>query len=79
VGRLFRGRSDVNEDEALDFLVDTLQTWTRRLDLPALGALGVESADLPRIVADCRGSSMKTNPVELTDAEVSRLLEERLG
>jgi alcohol dehydrogenase class IV len=79
VGRLFRGRSDVKEDEALDFLVETLQTWTRRLDLPTLGALGVESADLPRIVADCRGSSMKTNPVELTDAEVSRLLEESLG
>lgn len=79
VGRVLGGRSDVGEGEAVDFLVDTLQTWTRRLDLPTLGALGVQPRDVPRIVADCRGSSMKTNPVELTDAEVASLLEERIG
>lgn len=79
VGRLFRGRSDVDEGEALLYLVDTIAAWTRRLDLPTLGALGVTASDLPRIVADCRGSSMKTNPVALTDEEVTELLKARLG
>ncbi|MGB0126857.1 MAG: iron-containing alcohol dehydrogenase [Rhodocyclaceae bacterium] len=79
VGRLFRGRSSVEDAEALTYLVDTLEAWTRRLDLPTLAALGVTPADLPRIVADCRGSSMKTNPVALTDGEVTGLLQMRLG
>ena len=31
-------------------------------------------ADIPRIMADSRGSSMRTNPVILTDAEVTAIL-----
>jgi alcohol dehydrogenase len=38
----------------------------------------VSAADLPRIVAHSRGSSMKTNPLVLSDAEVTRVLEMRL-
>lgn len=78
VGRLFRGRSHVDEVGARVFLVHTLNEWTRRLDLPSLAALGIESGDLPRVVANCRGSSMKTNPVVLSDDEVARLLRMRL-
>ena len=78
VGRLFRGRSHVDEVGARVFLVHTLNEWTRRLALPPLSALGVEAGDLPRIVANCRGSSMKTNPVVLSDEEVTRLLRMRL-
>ncbi|MCK7497647.1 MAG: hypothetical protein MZW92_47840 [Comamonadaceae bacterium] len=60
------------------FLLHTLEQWTGKLGLPTLSALGVTAADLPRIVANSRGSSMKTNPVVLTDAEVTRVLEMRL-
>jgi alcohol dehydrogenase len=35
-------------------------------------------ADVPRVVANSRGSSMKTNPIVLTDAEIEGLLRERL-
>jgi hypothetical protein len=38
----------------------------------------VATADFSRIVANARGLSMKTNPVELTDAEIGRILAERL-
>jgi alcohol dehydrogenase len=78
VGRLFRGRSHVDEAGARVFLLHTLEEWTKKLGLPTLSALGVTAGDLPRIVAGCRGSSMKTNPVVLTDAELGRLLELRL-
>lgn len=62
-----------------------LAGWTDHLGLPRLsqsrtpcGALHITTADFPRIVANARGSSMKTNPVVLTDAELERILAERL-
>jgi alcohol dehydrogenase len=78
VGRLFRGRSHVDDVGARVFLLHTLAEWTRRMALPRLSAFGVGAADLPRVVAGCRGSSMKTNPVVLSDREVARVLEARL-
>jgi len=78
VGRLFRGRSHVDDTCARVFLLHTLDDWTSRLGLPTLSNLGVCRADFPRIVAHCRGSSMKTNPVALSDEEVTRVLALRL-
>ncbi len=60
-------------------LLDWLEDLTGRLDLPPLAAHGVGAADLDRIVAHSRGSSMKTNPIVLTDAEIRAILEARLG
>jgi alcohol dehydrogenase len=34
--------------------------------------------DVAAVVANCRGSSMKTNPLVLADDEVAGLLRERL-
>jgi alcohol dehydrogenase len=59
-------------------LVDMLTGWSERLALPRLANWRVTTADFPRLVANARGSSMKTNPVVLTDAEIQRILEERL-
>ena len=55
-----------------------LAGWRERLALPRLAAYGVTAADIPRIVADSRGSSMKTNPVVLTDDEIAGIVGERL-
>jgi alcohol dehydrogenase class IV len=52
--------------------------WQERLGLPRLSAYGVTAADIPRIVENSRGSSMKTNPIELTNAEIARIVEKRL-
>lgn len=78
VGRLLRSKSHLDDVGARVFLLHTLETWTRRLDLPALSSIGVSPGDIPRVVANCRGSSMTTNPVVLTDEEVSRILSRRL-
>ena len=56
----------------------TLNDWTQRMGLPRLGGYGIQESDTPRIVANCSGSSMKTNLVELTDAEVRQVLMARL-
>ena len=47
-------------------------------DIPRLGAFGITGEDLGPIVAGSRGSSMKYNPVELSDDDLNRILEEWL-
>ena len=68
----------VSGNDALDALVRTLKDWTERLELPHLSAFGVTDADVHTIVANSRGSSMLTNPVKLTDAEIAELVRRRL-
>lgn len=77
-GRLLAGREDADDADARDALLDTLDRWTAQLALPDLRALGVAEPDLARIVRGCRGSSMKTNPVPLTDEEIERILRARM-
>ena len=78
VGRLLSGVHAAARDEAWQLLVQTLARWTEQLGLPRLSAYGVREADLGAIVANCRGSSMKTNPVVLTDDDVLTVLRQRL-
>ncbi len=59
-------------------LVETLRAWTDRLSLAGLGDYGMKPGDMERVVAGCRGGSMKTNPIVLTDAEVETIVERRL-
>jgi alcohol dehydrogenase len=59
-------------------LVETLRDWTRRLELPRLGAFGVTAADTSAVVAGSRGSSMRSNPVVLGDDELAAVLRSRM-
>ncbi|MDM8545403.1 iron-containing alcohol dehydrogenase [Candidatus Venteria ishoeyi] len=59
-------------------LVQRLRDWTAQLQLPRLSAYQMQESDIARVVANSRGSSMKTNPVLLTDAEIATLLQRRL-
>ena len=77
-GRVLNDKSQLTQEEALVLLVQTLSDWTQKMALPRLRAYGIQEPDIPRIVANCRGSSMKTNPVELTDAEIQEVLKQRL-
>lgn len=59
-------------------LVALLHDWATRMAIPSLSDFGIQYEDLPRIVANARGNSMKTNPIVLSDAELQALLEQRL-
>jgi alcohol dehydrogenase class IV len=61
-----------------DDLAAMFAGWQQHLALPRLSTYGVTAADMPRIVANSRGSSMKTNPIVLTDAEVAAIVTARL-
>ena len=72
------GRSFSNREAAWQGLVSLLAEWTARLKLPRLGDYGLEAGGLDHVVAHSRGSSMRTNPLVLTDAEIRTCLQERL-
>lgn len=77
-GRLLGRDPHLKEQEALEALGRVLEEWTERLKMQRLSAYEVSEKDIPRIVADSRGSSMQTNPIVLTDAEVAGLVSSRL-
>ncbi|MBF0135203.1 MAG: iron-containing alcohol dehydrogenase [Magnetococcales bacterium] len=65
-------------DEGLVTLVTTLREWVRRLEISPLVPAGFDVADMDLVVAKSGGSSMKTNPLILTAAEVREILQRRL-
>ena len=72
------GQSFSSRAAAWRALVNLLAEWTARLELPRLGDYGLAENGLDHVVAHSRGSSMKTNPVLLTDDEIRTCLQERL-
>lgn len=67
-----------NSETAFNALVDLLTQWTDELALPHLSHYGLQEAALDKVIANCRGSSMKTNPIVLADEEIRQVLLERL-
>jgi alcohol dehydrogenase class IV len=78
LGEILCQRQFADQVEALASLVDLLERWTMQLHLPRLSDYGVDEAGLDNVIKHCRGSSMKTNPIELTDDEVRNILLQRL-
>lgn len=78
IGNVLSGREHRNARNAREALVLLISDWVERLELPRLSCYGVTAAHIPDIVAGSRGSSMKTNPVVLTDEELGRILLARL-
>ncbi len=63
-----------SREAAWEALIALLDDWSAKMQLPTLDNWGIGHDDFPHIVANSRGSSMKTNPVVLTDEEIARLL-----
>jgi alcohol dehydrogenase len=77
LGRLLTGHDSTTTPDdgvARAELVALLEEWRARLSIPGLAAYGVTEAEIPAIVADSHGSSMKTNPIALTDDEIAAIL-----
>ncbi|MGD0863744.1 MAG: iron-containing alcohol dehydrogenase [Candidatus Limnocylindrales bacterium] len=81
LGRVLAGAAPTSlQDDRLarTALVQTLEDCRVRLGVPRLSAYGIAAADIPAIVADSRGSSMRTNPILLTDDEIASILRQSL-
>ena len=65
-------------EQAWEALVQILKKWTEQLQLPRLSYCGITEEGLDKVVANSRGSSMKTNPIILKDEEIKSILIDRL-
>jgi alcohol dehydrogenase len=78
VGGLLADCAQASAEERLAGLVATLEAWTAELSLSRLSAFGMGAGDVAEVVAESRGSSMKTNPIVLTDGEIEAVIRRRL-
>lgn len=75
LARLLTGRADASPEDAVCWLSERV----REFGLPTLAALGLSPADAPELIARARrASSMRGNPVELTEEELDAILRESL-
>ena len=78
-GRILAGLpSTIRDGAARVALVDTLHDMIEALEVPPLSAFEMTPEHIPVVVADSPGSSMRTNPVALTDEELTDILERAL-
>jgi alcohol dehydrogenase len=75
VGKLFLGEPGLSAQDYCDALVDELDDWTHRLEVPRLGDYGFGEKDLDRVLDD---AANRNNPVLLTREEIRALVAERL-
>ncbi len=66
-------------EEAVDVLIEEIQTLCDRVGIPRrLSELGVKAEQIPALVKDSRGTSMSANPREVSDEELTAVLEDML-
>jgi len=71
--------SDEDDSLAAESLLVAIDAIGSRIGIPRrLGDVGVRADQIPTLVRDSRGNSMDGNPRTIDDAELTRLLEERL-
>lgn len=65
--------------EAVDIFIREIETLCRRVGVPQrLSDLGVRREQIPALVRSSRGTSMSANPRDVSDEELTRILEEML-
>jgi alcohol dehydrogenase class IV len=75
VATLLTGRSDATSEDGIAWL----QELTAALAIPGLASYGLSEGEVPEVVAAAQqASSMRANPIELTDAEVSDIVRRSL-
>jgi alcohol dehydrogenase len=68
------GAQASNAPEDVDRGLELVRQLQLQLEIPSLSRLGVTARDLPEVVKNARGSSMRTNPVDLSDAQLAEAL-----
>jgi alcohol dehydrogenase class IV len=75
IGRAISGKWFLEQDQALSAAIAGTQSLARDLGIPPLKKFGVTTAAVPEMVALAKkASSMKFNPVVLSDATLSEIL-----
>ena len=75
VGRMMCGDEQLDDNAARQSFLKLLKTWSVQLNMPELSSYGVKTGDIPKLIAHISGGSMATNPIVLTDMELTQLIE----
>lgn len=75
VGRILSGRPEVDVERGCELLIEQIEEWTERLEIPKLGDYGMEECDLDDLVVQ---AGQKANPVQLEPQDVKAILKARL-
>lgn len=79
ITRFINPELSLSESEAAQHLVDQIQSLNDRLKIPRrLSDLGATHSQIPDLVASSRGNSMSGNPREISDTELTQILEDLL-
>ncbi len=74
ISKILTQSTNETPDEIIRSAIKYLKDLKQKLKLPSLKDLGITESDIPQIVKESRGSSMKTNPVVLSDEEISKII-----
>ncbi len=74
-GRVLSADFSLDDGEACDVLLEKLESWQNALRFPPLGAFGITESDIAVIVSRTRS---KSNPVELDEEGLMRIVHERM-
>ncbi len=72
IGKMFSGEENKTEEYYIDFLLNTIETWTREMKIPTLSQGGVKKSDFERII---EVTDNKNNPINLDRDEMIEVLE----
>lgn len=78
LGDVIAQKRHKSKQESRDALCEILHKWTEQMNLAKLGSFGLSEDGLDKVVANSRGSSMKTNPIVMSDNEIRELLLKRM-
>jgi alcohol dehydrogenase class IV len=74
---IFGRNAPTTTSEAVEMLIERIETLCDRVKTPRrLSEIGVRREQIPELVKSSRGSSMSGNPRELSDEELTTILEE---
>lgn len=74
ISQILTNSNEKNEIKSIEKGVDYLKELKRKLKIPSLSNFGIKKDDVPSIIKMCGGTSMKTNPVLLSDDEIENIL-----
>lgn len=79
IARFIAPELSLSEADAAQYLIDQIQTLIDRIKIPStLSELGVNHSQIPDLVTSSRGNSMNGNPREISDVELTQILEDLL-
>lgn len=75
IARIFSGNAEATAEDG----IESIKNLVQQLNIPKLGALGLTAGSFPELVASTKkSSSIKGNPVTLTDDDLYYILEKSL-